>query len=163
MHGAMRCPTPLWPHPSPLFRPCEGRGPEAVLPVVSLQHLVRRGPSRFGQLGGELLEVQPVAREDEADEVVAGRRLDRAKSTDRKTTISPRTASGAALSRASNASASPRQGAVDRAGSSGPGDYVSEGGYSVMKPGNYWVRYFVVSMSRVAKRLASLRLPSAHR
>ena len=104
MHGAMRCPTPLWPHPSPLFRPCEGRGPEAVLPVVSLQHLVRRGPSRFGQLGSELLEVQPVAREDEADEVVAGRRLDRAKSTDRKTTISPRTASGAALSRASNAS-----------------------------------------------------------
>ena len=34
------------------------------------------------RLDGELLEVQPVAREDEADEVVAGRRLDRAKSTD---------------------------------------------------------------------------------
>ena len=144
MHEAVRDTTLLWPHPGPLFRPCEGRGPGAVLPVVPLPNLVRRGPSRFGQLGGELLEVQPVAREDEADEVVAGRRLDRAKSTDRKTTISPRTASGAALSRASNASASPRQGAVDRAGSSGPGDYVSEGGYSVMKPGNYWVRYFVV-------------------
>ena len=59
-------------------------------------------------------------------------------------TISPRTASGAALSRASNASASPRQGAVDRAGSSGPGDYVSEGGYSVIKPGNSRRRYYVV-------------------
>ena len=83
MHEAVREPTPLWPHPGPaLFRPCEGRGPGAVLPVVPLPNLVRRGPSRFGQLGGELLEVQPVAREDEADEVVAGRRLDRAKSTD---------------------------------------------------------------------------------
>ena len=60
-------------------------------------------------------------------------------------TISPRTASGAALSRASNASASPRQGAVDRAGSSGPGDYVSEGGYSVIKPGNSRRRYYVVN------------------
>ena len=82
MHGAVRKPTHLWSAPGPLFRPCEGRGPEVARPVVSLPNLVRRGPSRFGQLGGELLEVQPVAREDEADEVVAGRRLDRAKSTD---------------------------------------------------------------------------------
>ena len=102
----------LWSAPCSLFRPCQGREPEVAQPVAPLPNLVRRVPSRIRQLSGELLEVQPVAREDEADEVVAGRRVDRAKSTDRMVTISPRTASGAALSRESNASATPRQGAV---------------------------------------------------
>ena len=97
MHQAVRCLMHLWPAPCSLVRPYQGREPEAAQPAVPLPELVCRIPSRIGQLGDELLEVQPVALEDEADEVLAGRRRDRAKSADRKVAISTRPGSGAAL------------------------------------------------------------------
>ena len=97
--------------------------PEAAQPAVPLPKLVCRIPLRIGQFGDELLEVQPVALDEEADEVLAGRRRDRAKSADKKVAISTRPGSGAALRCASIAAPKAAQGAVDRAGSTGPASY----------------------------------------
>ena len=91
MHRTLRHSTPFESPPTQLSRPCEGREPKAAPPSVPLPNIVRQLPARIGQLSDELLEVQPLAVGDEADVVLAGRRLEHVMSTDRTVTISPRT------------------------------------------------------------------------